>query len=98
MFLADPLKSFAEESNFSDTLEGYLKDTISVLELFKAAQSYPHESALKKQCSWTKQYLEMKLSNWFKTSVRDKCLKKEVTSFAYQSSCESYLRILSFSG
>ncbi|XP_019083544.1 PREDICTED: ent-kaur-16-ene synthase, chloroplastic-like isoform X2 [Camelina sativa] len=74
----DPLKPFAEESGFSDTLEGYLKDTFSVLELFKAAQSYPHESALKKQCSWTKQYLEMELSNWLKTSVRDKYLKKEV--------------------
>lgn len=98
MFVADQLKPFAEESGFSDTLEGYLKDTVSVLELFKAAQSYPHESALKKQCSWTKQYLEMELSNWLMTSVRDKYLKKEVTYFAYLSSCESYLRILSFSG
>ncbi|AAD30231.1 Ent-kaur-16-ene synthase [Arabidopsis thaliana] len=74
----DPLKPFAEESGFSDTLEGYVKNTFSVLELFKAAQSYPHESALKKQCCWTKQYLEMELSSWVKTSVRDKYLKKEV--------------------
>ncbi|EOA33662.1 hypothetical protein CARUB_v10019830mg [Capsella rubella] len=74
----DPLKPFAEESGFSDTLEGYLKNTFSVLELFKASQSYPHESALKKQCSWSKQYLEMELSNRLKTSVRDKYLKKEV--------------------
>lgn len=69
-----------------------------MLELFKAAQSYPHESALKKQCCWTKQYLEMELSSWVKTSVRDKYLKKEVISFAYLSSCESYLRIEAFSG
>ncbi|VVB11584.1 unnamed protein product [Arabis nemorensis] len=74
----DPLKPFAEESGFSNTLEGYLKDTVSVLELFKAAQSYPHESALKRQCSWTKKYLEMELSDWPITSVRDKYLKKEV--------------------
>lgn len=82
MVVADPLEPFAEESGFSDTLEGYLKDAVSVLELFKAAQSYPHESALKMQCSWSKQYLEMELSNWPITSVRDKYLKKEVISFA----------------
>ncbi|XP_018455705.2 ent-kaur-16-ene synthase, chloroplastic isoform X3 [Raphanus sativus] len=74
----DPLKPFAEESGFSNTLEGYLKNTVSVLELFKAAQSYPHESALKEQCLWTKQYLEMELSNWPITSARDQYLKKEV--------------------
>ncbi|KAF8103438.1 hypothetical protein N665_0188s0374 [Sinapis alba] len=74
----DPLKPFAEESGFSNTLEGYLKNTVSVLELFKAAQSYPDESALKEQCLWTKQYLEMELSNWPMNSVRDKYLKKEV--------------------
>ncbi|CAA7062096.1 unnamed protein product [Microthlaspi erraticum] len=74
----DPLKPFAEESGFSDTLEGYLKYTTSVLELFKASQSYPHESALKEQCSWTKQYLEKELSNWPIISVRDKYLKKKV--------------------
>uniref|UniRef100_A0A1J3J1K3 ent-kaurene synthase n=2 Tax=Noccaea caerulescens TaxID=107243 RepID=A0A1J3J1K3_NOCCA len=74
----DPLKPFAEESGFSDTLEGYLKNTTSVLELFKASQSYPHESALKEQCSWTKQYLEMELSNWPITSVQEEYLKKKV--------------------
>ncbi|ESQ27173.1 hypothetical protein EUTSA_v10018144mg [Eutrema salsugineum] len=74
----DPLRPFAEESGFSNTLEGYLKNTNSVLELLKAAQSYPHESALKEQCLWTKQYLEMEVSKWPITSVRDKYLKKEV--------------------
>ncbi|WZZ07352.1 hypothetical protein YC2023_093273 [Brassica napus] len=74
----DPLKPFAEESGFSNTLEGYLKNIVSVLELFKAAQSYPHESALKEQCLWTKQYLEMELSNWPITSSRDQYLKREV--------------------
>ncbi|XP_009106668.1 ent-kaur-16-ene synthase, chloroplastic isoform X1 [Brassica rapa] len=74
----DPLKPFAEESGFSNTLEGYLKNIVSVLELFKAAQSYPHESALKEQCLWTKQYLEMELSNWPITSARDQYLKREV--------------------
>ncbi|KAL0665476.1 hypothetical protein Bca4012_102314 [Brassica carinata] len=73
-----PLKPFAEESGFSNTLEGYLKNTVSVLELFKAAQSYPHDSALKKQCLWTKHYLEMELSNSPITSVRDQYLKREL--------------------
>ncbi|CAN8308194.1 unnamed protein product [Cochlearia groenlandica] len=74
----DPLKPFAKESGFSNTLEGYLKNTKSVLELFKAAQSYPHESALKEQFLWTKRYLEMELTNWQVTSIRDTYLKKEV--------------------
>ncbi|CAF2065754.1 unnamed protein product [Brassica oleracea var. botrytis] len=87
----DPLKPFAEESGFSNTLEGYLKNTVSVLELFKAAQSYPHDSALKKQCLWTKHYLEMELSNSPITSVRDQYLKREVEdalSFPHYASLE----------
>ena len=90
-FVADPLKQFAEESGFSNTLEGYMKDTVSVMELFKAAQSYPHELALKQQCLWTKQYLEMELSNWPITSARDQYLKREVTSFYKLSSHESLI-------
>ncbi|KAJ4917118.1 hypothetical protein Rs2_02668 [Raphanus sativus] len=86
----NPLKPFAEESGFSNTLEGYLKNTVSVLELFKAAQSYPHESAMKEQCLRTKQYLEMELSNWpITTSVRDQYLKKEVTS------CRLFMEVVS---
>ncbi|KAF3522433.1 hypothetical protein F2Q69_00051886 [Brassica cretica] len=91
MKLIDPLKPFAEESGFSNTLEGYLKNTVSVLELFKAAQSYPHASALKKQCLWTKHYLEMELSNSPITSVRDQYLKREVEdalSFPHYASLE----------
>lgn len=44
-------------------LDGHLKDTYEVLELYRASQTiiYPYESDLEKQKSWSKRFLEQKL-------------------------------------
>ncbi|XP_010537814.1 PREDICTED: ent-kaur-16-ene synthase, chloroplastic isoform X2 [Tarenaya hassleriana] len=74
----DPLDQFAEEYGFSNSLEGHLQDTVSVLQLFKAAERSPDESALKKQSLWTRHYLKTELSNWSITRDQVTNLKQEV--------------------
>ncbi|KAL6196844.1 hypothetical protein ACLB2K_032457 [Fragaria x ananassa] len=61
---ADPLSRFSEDRFFS-SLGGYLKDTGSALELFRASEViiHPDESVLEKQHYWTSHFLKQELSN-----------------------------------
>lgn len=57
--------SFAQcgGEKFSDTLEGYLKDTGAALELYRASHFvFPNELWLEKQKMWSSQFLKQELS------------------------------------
>ncbi|XP_011014299.1 PREDICTED: ent-kaur-16-ene synthase, chloroplastic [Populus euphratica] len=59
----DTLNQFSED-HFSNSLGGYLKDSGAALELYRALQlSYPDESLLENQNSWTSDFLKQGLSN-----------------------------------
>ncbi|CAK7326043.1 unnamed protein product [Dovyalis caffra] len=52
------------EDRFLNSLEGYMKDSRAALELYRALQlSFPDESLLEKQNSWTSYLLKQGLSN-----------------------------------
>ncbi|XP_015583550.2 ent-kaurene synthase, chloroplastic isoform X1 [Ricinus communis] len=60
---SDVFTQFTED-HFFDSLGGYLKDTRTVLELYRASQIlYPDEPLLEKQNSWTNHFLEKCLSS-----------------------------------
>ncbi|CAI0552340.1 unnamed protein product, partial [Linum tenue] len=54
----DVFNRFTEDRFWDDTMEGYLKDEMAVLELHKASNVlYPNESILVHQQSWTNEFL-----------------------------------------
>ncbi|KAL8147274.1 ent-kaurene synthase-like 1 isoform X1 [Apium graveolens] len=61
--LSDKLTAIAKEVYYCNLLDGNLKDTSEVLELYRASQTiiYPYESDLEKQKTWSKCFLEQKL-------------------------------------
>ncbi|KAM7250597.1 hypothetical protein ACFE04_022480 [Oxalis oulophora] len=82
---SDSLSQFSEEDGFVSSLEGYLKDIGSVLELYRASQLtiYPDETVLMKQNSWTSNFLRQELSNGLgnaahRIEIHNKRLGKEV--------------------
>ncbi|KAK4776390.1 hypothetical protein SAY86_005078 [Trapa natans] len=63
--LPDCLSRVAEEVDFCNTLEGYLMDMGTVMELYRASQMiiYPDEIVLEKLQYWTSRILKQRLSN-----------------------------------
>ncbi|KAF5186628.1 Ent-kaur-16-ene synthase protein, partial [Thalictrum thalictroides] len=76
---SDALAQFGEKG-FSNTLEGYLKDTGAVLELYKASHlAYPDELFLEEMKIWSGNFLKQELSKASMHADRlHQCIRKEV--------------------
>ncbi|XP_058072226.1 ent-kaurene synthase, chloroplastic [Magnolia sinica] len=61
---SDALIQFSEEDEFSNSIGGHVKNTGTVLELYKASQimTFPNELVLEKLHSWSSQFLKQELS------------------------------------
>ncbi|XP_042386088.1 ent-kaur-16-ene synthase, chloroplastic-like [Zingiber officinale] len=61
---SDCLSQLGDEHYFNNTLQGYLKDVNTVLELYKASQIkiFPYEQGLDKLASWSRMFLKEALT------------------------------------
>ncbi|XP_063949616.1 ent-kaurene synthase TSP4, chloroplastic isoform X2 [Daucus carota subsp. sativus] len=62
---SEKLTQVAQEDYYCNSHGGHLNDTYEALELYRASQNiiYPNETALEKQNSWSKNFLQRKLNN-----------------------------------
>jgi hypothetical protein len=73
MSCAEGLAQFSEEISFHQSVQGHLKDTEALLELYKASQFQIHEELILESIgSWSAQLLKQQLcSNKISRSVVD---------------------------
>ncbi|CAI0552343.1 unnamed protein product [Linum tenue] len=91
----DVFNRFTEDRFWDDTMEGYLKDEMAVLELHKASNVlYPNESILVHQQSWTNEFLMKSMESSPNSANVDDVLnypfKGDLDRLAHRRNIEQY--------